>query len=129
MPTGLQPTLFVCVTCRAGRELPEGGVPQGAILHAALVREQGTSRGPVTLRTATCLANCERGCSAAIAMPGKWTNLLGHLAPEHAADLLAYAQAYAASPTGTVMPSRRAASLAKMVVGRVPGLAIEDAAA
>jgi len=68
----------------------------------------------------SCLASCERGCAAAISMPGKWTNLLGFLSPALASDLLVYAQAYAASPTGTVMPSRRPASLGTLILGRVP---------
>jgi predicted metal-binding protein len=55
-------------------------------------------------------------------MPGKWTYVLGNLRPEHAADLLTYARAYAASPTGTVMPSRRPPSLARVVLARVPNL-------
>lgn len=75
---------------------------------------------PVTLHPVSCLAACDRGCTAAIAMPGRWTWLLGHLGPEKAEDLLAYARLYAASPRGTVMPSRRPASLADMVLGRLP---------
>jgi predicted metal-binding protein len=122
-----QPNLFICTTCRAGEALAEGDPPRGLRLHAALEALLAEAPAPVALRTVTCLANCERGCSAAIAMPGKWTNLLGFLHPDHAADLLAYAAAYAASPTGTVMPSRRPAALHRMVVGRVPHLM--DAAA
>lgn len=73
-----------------------------------------------TLRPVSCLAACDRGCVAAIAMPDRWTWLLGHLGPEKADDILAYARLYAASAKGTVMPSRRPESLANMVQGRVP---------
>lgn len=73
-----------------------------------------------TLRPVGCLAACDRGCTAAIAMPERWTWLLGHLGPEKAEDILAYARLYAASAKGTVMPSRRPASLADMVQGRLP---------
>ena len=55
-------------------------------------------------------------------MPGKWTYVLGHLAPGLGIDLLAYAATYAASATGTVMPSRRPATLARVVIARVPPL-------
>jgi predicted metal-binding protein len=55
-------------------------------------------------------------------MPGKWTYLLGHLREPDAADLLAYAAAYAASATGTVLPSRRAQALRDMIIARVPHL-------
>ena len=68
----------------------------------------------------SCLSVCQDGCAAAISMPGKWTYLLGHLDPALTGDLLDYAQLYAAHPTGTVLPSRRAPSLARMVMGRLP---------
>ena len=122
MPTETQPTLFICTTCRAGEDLPEGGTPRGERLFHAVARALADSPRAVTLKPTACLANCERGCSGAIAAEGKWTNLLGHLLPRHAADLLAYVDAYAASKIGTVMPSRRPASLARLIVGRVPGL-------
>ena len=123
--SGLRPTLTVCKTCRAGRELAEGEIPPGALLYDALRMKldalQAKGDGaPVSLRQVSCLASCERGCAAAISMPGKWTNLLGFLSPALASDLLDYACAYAASSTGTVMPSRRPASLGSLILGRVP---------
>lgn len=116
------PRLIVCTTCQAGRTLAPGEAPAGALLYAALAGHlaQSPSAPPAELRGATCMANCLRGCSAALAMPGKWIYVLGHLKPGHAADLLTYAAAYAASATGTVMPSRRPASLANVVLARVP---------
>ncbi len=119
-----QPRLIVCTTCRAGQPLADGETPQGALLHAELLAlmDQSPDGPPVDLRAAACMANCERGCSAAIASPGKWTFVLGHLSPGHAADLLRYAAVYAASATGTVMPSRRPASLGRAVMARVPHL-------
>ena len=118
-----RPRLIVCTTCRAGLPLAEGETPQGAVLHAALSGLlAATSAPPVDLHAASCMANCEQGCSAAIAMPGKWTYVLGRLSPDLAEDLLRYAGVYAASATGTVMPSRRPASLARAVIARVPNL-------
>jgi len=93
------------------------------VLHAALrarLDDQGATR--IDLRAAACLANCDRGCSAAIAMPGKWTYLLGFLDPALADDLLVYAESYARSETGIVLPSRRPASLRNMIIGRIPDL-------
>jgi predicted metal-binding protein len=116
--------LIVCTTCRNGRTLAENEKTPGALLHEtlkALITEQDTP-APVDLHEVACLANCDRGCSAVIVMSGKWTYLLGHLHETIAADLLAYAAAYAASPTGTVLPSRRPDSLGHMIVGRVPHL-------
>ena len=124
MTIAQRPRLIVCITCRAGRELADGETPPGALAARRIVATLAPSSGEaaVELREASCMANCERGCSAAIAMPGKWTYVLGHLAPELAADLLAYAATYAASATGTVMPSRRPATLARVVIARVPPL-------
>ncbi len=113
------PSLHVCITCRAGRELADGEPPPGQLLHdavAALLENDG----PVFLRAVYCLASCERGCAAAISAPGKWGYLLGGLSGGIAPDLLTYGAAYAASRTGTVMPSKRPASLANAVLGRFP---------
>ena len=114
-------TLHVCVTCRAGRPLPEDGTPPGAHLFAAIAGLlEGSEAPPVELRDVACLASCERGCAAAISMPGKWSYLLGGLSIAKAGDLLAYASAYRDSKTGTIMPSRRPASLADMILARFP---------
>ncbi len=112
--TDQRAVLHVCTTCRAD---------PGAALHArlaALLAERPDA--PVRLLEVKCLSNCDHGCSAAIAMPGKWSYLLGGLDLDRAADLLEYAAIYAASKTGVVMPSRRPASLASMVHGRIPPL-------
>ncbi len=119
-------TIFhICVTCRGGA--PEHAPAAGQALYDALAQAR-PAEAALALRPAACLANCTRGCSAALAGPGKWTYLLGHLSPALAGDLLLYAATYAASATGTVMPSRRPASLRDVVIGRVPA-ALQGAAA
>jgi predicted metal-binding protein len=117
-----RPRLIICTTCRAGRTLAEDEPTPGAQLHAELERliVPSCATASVELRQVACLANCERGCSGVITMPGKWTYLLGFLSSEHATDLLTYGAAYASSANGTVLPSRRPASLRYAVVGRVP---------
>ena len=115
--------LHVCTTCRAGRDLAEGETPPGQIFFDSVAARLGHGTADdIELRPVVCLSVCKRGCGAAISMPGKWTYLLGHLGPDLAADLLIYARTYTASKTGTVLPSRRPASLADIVVGRVPAL-------
>jgi predicted metal-binding protein len=74
----------------------------------------------VELREVACLSLCDHGCAAAISTPGKWSYLLGRLDTGLAGDLLDYAASYARSGTGTVLPSKRAPSLARMVLGRLP---------
>jgi predicted metal-binding protein len=113
------PVLHVCVTCRAGRELAEGETPHGRLLHDA-VAALLTTRTVAELREVVCLSSCDHGCAAAIFAPGKWSYLLGRLDVARTADLLTYVASYAASRTGTVLPSKRPASLARMVLGRMP---------
>ena len=112
------PTLHVCVTCRAGLPLPDGATPPGRFMHSAVASHADSAA--VELREVSCLSVCDHGCAAAIAMQGKWSYLLGRLDPAMAGDLLFYARAYAAHPTGTVLPSKRPASLGRMVMGRLP---------
>ena len=66
---------------------------------------------PVQVVPTLCFANCERGCTAGISAPGKWSYMMGELDPEQAADLLLYGEAYAKAKTGVVLPSGRPASL------------------
>ena len=117
-PTGTAPVhLHVCVTCRRG--LPASDNPQGRQLHDALMA-LAHDNPQVVIHEVSCLAACDEGCTAVVASPGKWGWLLARLGPEKAADLLAYIAAYAASRSGTVMPSRRPASLSNMVRSRFP---------
>jgi predicted metal-binding protein len=111
------PYLHICVTCRAGQALAEGDTPPGQHLHDAVAALAGEQ---VQVQPVTCLASCERGCAAVISAPGKWGYLLGGLSNALASDLLTYAGAYAASKTGTVMPSKRPSSLLSVVLGRFP---------
>jgi len=116
------PILHVCTTCRAGLKLTEGETPPGRHMHDAVAALLAAN--PVAeLREVVCLSSCDHGCAAAISAPGKWTYLLGRLDPALGPDLLAYVEAYAAAKTGTVLPSKRPASLARMVLGRLPDLA------
>ncbi len=106
------------------------GVPvPGQVLHDRLsaLLAQADAR-TLRLQGVECLAVCNDGCAAAIAEPGKWSYLLGRLTPDKAGDLLRFAGSYRSSRTGTVMPSKRPASLADMVLGRIPGFAGETAA-
>ncbi len=115
------PHLHVCITCRAGRELSEGEIPPGKLFHD-IVAALAEQRGGVVVREVTCLSLCKQGCAAVISAPGKWGYLLGGLTDAHAADLLTYGGLYAAAKTGTIMPSKRPASLEQAVRARFPAL-------
>lgn len=115
------PTLHVCITCTAGQGEDATAEPPGARLLSRLHAARAERAEKLELQAVSCLAACARGCTAAIFMPGKnFFYLLGHLRPEQAEDLLEYAGLYAASPTGAVMPSRRALSLRDAIIGRFP---------
>jgi predicted metal-binding protein len=111
-------TIFVCVTCRAGRPLDLVPVP-GAVLAEATARAAaGTG---ITVRHVRCLANCNRGLSAAVRRRGAWTYVFGGLDPEaggHA--LIEGAKLFARSPDG-LMPWRgRPDALKRGLVARTP---------
>ena len=114
------PCLHICTTCRAGQPLAEGAIPPGAYLHAEIARILAAQPAPIDLREVVCLASCDRGCMAAISMAGKWGYLLGGLSLANAADIVTYAASYGASKTGTIMPSRRPASLKTAIIARFP---------
>ena len=114
--------LIVCTTCRAGRDPAADETPPGALLHAKLERRLAAGDAPLALSGVACLANCTRGCTVAITMPGKWTYLLADLTPAQADDLIDYGVAYVASRSGAVLPSRRPASLRNAILARVPAL-------
>ena len=116
------PVLHVCVTCRTGLTPTDDEPTPGRRVYDAVAALLGAGAPAVQLREVACLSSCDSGCAAAISAPGKWSYLLGRLDAGLAADLLAYADAYARSKTGTVLPSRRPASLARMVLGRMPDL-------
>jgi len=119
-----RPQLFICISCHdRGAALPPEGEPtDGKRLYdaaRALEAAMGTA-SPVHVVPTLCFANCERGCTAGLSAAGKWSYLVGELGPEHAADLLIYAAAYAKAKTGVVLPSGRPASLQTSVIARFP---------
>ena len=116
------PILHICTACRAGRLLEPGQTPPGQHMHDAVAALLAAAPVGVELRAVTCLSSCDNGCAAAISQPGKWSYLLGRLDPSLAGDLLAYAATYAGHRTGTVLPSKRPPSLARMILGRLPDL-------
>src|ERR1700710_3138694 len=94
------PCLHVCTTCRAGVPWVEGVRPPGADLYAQIARLLAADPAPAgEMGEVVCLSACERGCTIAVSMAGKWGYLLGGLSLPDAADILTYAAAYGASAT------------------------------
>ena len=117
-PTASAITIFVCVTCRGGRPLDLVPVP-GEVLAAATLRAaEGTG---ITVRPIRCLANCNRGLSAAVRRDGAWTYVFGNLDPSSGATaLIDGARLFATAPDG-LMPWRgRPEALKRGLVARTP---------
>jgi predicted metal-binding protein len=111
-------TIFVCVTCRGGKPLDLVPVP-GEVLAAATARAaEGTG---IAVRPVHCLANCNRGLSAAVRRDGAWTYVFGNLDPSGGAvALIDGAKLFAAAPDG-LMPWRgRPDALKRGLVARTP---------
>jgi len=111
-------TIYVCVTCRGGRPLDLVPVP-GEVLATATARAaEGTG---IAVRPIRCLANCNRGLSAAVRREGAWTYVFGNLDPLGGADaLIEGAKLFAGAPDG-LMPWRgRPDALKRGLVARTP---------
>jgi predicted metal-binding protein len=113
-------TIYVCITCRAGRPLDLVPVPGAMLAEATARAAAGTG---ITVRRVRCLANCNRGLSAAMRRDGAWTYVFGHLdAATGAAALIEGARLFAHAPDG-LMPWRgRPDALKRGLVARTPPL-------
>ena len=104
-------TLFVCVTCRAG----------GERFFSSLSR----ASHDLEIAAVQCLSNCERGCSAAVAAPGKWTYVIGNLDPDrHVDDILRFARSHAAAADGVPVWRERPEHVRKNTIARIPPLKV-----
>lgn len=114
-------TLHVCVTCLAGEDRET--VPRaGRRLHDGLLEAQRRQEGPPSFRIveAECLSNCNRGCSVALAGPGRWSYIYGDLNETSVDDLLAGASRYAATTDGLVPWRERPTIFRRGVIARIP---------
>ncbi|MFE1600970.1 DUF1636 family protein [Methylobacterium sp. ID0610] len=111
-------TLYVCTTCRAEGDPPEG--PRaGARLHTALA--EAFTGEAVRVEPVECLSVCKRPCTVAVASPGRWTYVYGDLDPANAAAILRDGlPRYAATPDGIVPWRERPEAFRKGVVARIP---------
>jgi predicted metal-binding protein len=111
-------TIYVCVTCRGGRPLDLVPVPGEVLAEATAQAAAGTG---MSVRTIRCLANCNRGLSAAVRRDGAWTYVFGGLDPATGAGALVEgAKLFAESPDG-LMPWRgRPEALKRGLVARTP---------
>ena len=77
--------------------------------------------GTLKLRGVYCLNGCKSPCNVGFRGAGKHHVRFSHLTPDNAADVIAYARAYQASPTGEVSEDETPAAMrGKMTVHTPP---------
>jgi predicted metal-binding protein len=120
-PNNTAVTLHVCITCRAGEE-GDDIVRAGRRLHDALAQAQRRQDSSPSFRIVEveCLSNCNRGCSAALTGPGRWSYIYGDLNETSVDDLLTGASRYAATADGLVPWRERPTIFRRGVIARIP---------
>jgi predicted metal-binding protein len=121
--------IFVCVSCRrdAGGEDDEFERPGPALVEAIESRLHGEGCADLSVVAVDCLAVCKRPCTIALCGAAKWTYLIGDIDPaQHAGEIVAAAQSFAASDNGIVPWRERPLSFRKGVIARVPPLAHKE---
>ena len=117
-------TVLVCMTCRAASD-PLGSIPRGPDLAAATLEAAGDSSDVRVLKV-RCLANCNRGLSAALRRDGAWTYVFGHLDPDRDGPALIEGARLLSSSTDGLLPWReRPEALKRGLIARVPPLTFE----
>jgi predicted metal-binding protein len=116
-------TIVVCVTCRRPGDPDDAPRPGAALADRTVAAVAGTG---LKIRRLKCLANCKRGCSAAIIREGGWAYVFGDLDETASAALIEGAKLFARSGDG-LMPWRgRPEPLKRGMIARVPPLAYEE---
>jgi predicted metal-binding protein len=117
-------TIYVCITCRRQGEPEEGPAPGLRLAEATLCVAEGTG---VAVRRVRCLANCNRGLSAAIRRDGAWTYVFGGLDPDRDAAALVEGALLFGGTRDPIMPWRgRPEVLKRGLIARVPPIDFEE---
>ena len=114
--------IYVCVTCRSPGDVSDEPASRGGARLARALESEARSRGAgPQIVPVECLSVCKRPGTVALAVPGKWTYVIGDLDPDSAAPaILDGAALYAAAPDGIVPWRERPQAFRKGVVSRVP---------
>jgi predicted metal-binding protein len=115
---GASTIIYVCTTCRQPGE-PDVSPRPGVAFAVATARAAENSG--IIVRPLRCLANCKRGCSAAMGRSDTWTYVFGNLDPNTDAEALVQGAQLLASSTDGLMPWRgRPDALKRGLISRVP---------
>ena len=117
------PTVYVCTTCKRAGE-PDVEPRPGALLAAAT--EHAAAGTEVSVRRLRCLANCNRGPSAAMRCNGSWTYVFGGLDQTNAEALIEGARLLAAAADGILPWRGRPEILKRGLIARVPPIGFEE---
>ncbi|XDB00005.1 DUF1636 domain-containing protein [Sulfitobacter sp. LCG007] len=113
--------LLVCVTCRRGLAVPDGGVRPGARLFEGLCTADLPAG--LTVTAAECLQNCEGGCTVALRGKGRWTYVFGNIHETDDLDMLLDGAArYQRTGDGLIPWRERPVHFRKNCVARIPPL-------
>ena len=117
-------TFYVCRSCVWSESARErDGKRQGTFLLEAVkdLIEAEPLPKTLNLRAVYCLNGCKSPCNVGFRAAGKHHVRFSHLTPEYAAEVIDYARAYQASPTGEVSEDETPAALrGKMTVCTPP---------
>jgi len=116
-----RPIVTICTSCRS-KTVDEGGrsAATGTGLSEAL---HAAEDGSIEVREVSCLGNCNRGPTAVLQHPGRWTYIFGELDPTIAGpDLVTAAQMLRDSIDGLLPWQGRPAGLKRGLIARVPPL-------
>jgi predicted metal-binding protein len=116
------PTVYICTTCKRAGE-PDSEPRPGTLLAAAA--EQAAAGTEVIVRRLRCLANCNRGPSAAMRCNGSWIYVFGGLDPGNAAALIEGARLLAGAADGILPWRGRPDILKRGLIARVPPIGFE----
>ena len=117
-------TIYVCITCRGQGAVETDPTPGLRLAQATARAAEGTG---VTVRQVCCLANCNRGLSAAIRRDGAWTYVFGALDPDRDAPALVEGARLFAEAVEPIMPWRgRPEILKRGLIARVPPIDFEE---
>jgi predicted metal-binding protein len=117
------PVIYVCITCRDADEPNRQPCP-GALLAAAT--ERAAAGTEVEIRRLRCLANCNRGPSAAMRSNGSWTYVFGGLDETCADALIAGARLLALAADGILPWRGRPERLKRGLIARVPPIGFAE---
>jgi predicted metal-binding protein len=118
------PVVYVCITCRHP-EHPDSEDRPGLLVAAAA--ERAAAGTEVEIRRLRCLANCNRGPSAALRCSGSWTYVFGGLDEDCGGALVEGARMLARAADGILPWRGRPERLKRGLIARVPPIGFHEA--